>query len=484
MLTGQKSGAPLGSIGHVLGFIGGAATEGPRATLIARNILSAGGTAADAAVAAAFMLTVTYPVAASLAGGGRCLVFDGERETVGYFDFPVRPPAGGGTVPIPGLVRGLALLHAEHGRLPWSQLVSPAEQVARFGERVTRAYARVLREPGVMARLSPAARTALAVGPDGQVLDEGAPHVHPELASTLSRIRLAGAGDFYSGLLARSFVDAVDDLGGTVTMDEMRGYRIDTGIPEARPFDAFEVYFDPAHSARMLAVWDKVVERRPALIADGADLSALPAALLSVAPAGLGDGAPNLAGIGATTIAVADREGQSVACSLEVGPPFGSGLYARAVGTLLPAMPTTGSFSEASLAVIGSEKSWRSRGAFGAASGLPGGATASLLETMLPMLADDATAAQAQARARFVPLPGGTGFAVEGTNAAAGAAATELPAEMRQALSGTGRPVTSVERIGRVNIAYCADGIPVDDDELCYFAHDPRGHGLGAGYSF
>ena len=73
VLTGQKSGAPLGSIGHVLGFIGGVATEGPRATLIARNILSAGGTAADAAVAAAFMLTVTYPVAASLAGGGRCL---------------------------------------------------------------------------------------------------------------------------------------------------------------------------------------------------------------------------------------------------------------------------------------------------------------------------------------------------------------------------------------------------------------------------
>ncbi len=483
-LTGERSGAPLGSIGHVVGFIGGVATEGPRATLIARNMLSAGGTAADAAVAAAFMLTVTYPVAASVAGGGRCLVFDGEREKVKFLDFPVRPPVGGGTVPVPGLVRGLALLHADHGRLPWSQLVSPAEQVARFGERVTRAYSRVLQEPGIVDRLSEAARTALAVGADGRLLDEGAPLAQPELASSLSRIRGAGAGDFYSGLLARSYIDAVAALGGRITMDDMRGYRIETGVPGARPFDAFEVYFDNAGTGRQLALWDAAVDRRVALLDDTADLTALPAALMQTLPSGPADVPPGAALSrvpGTTTIAVVDRRGQAVACSLEIGAPFGSGLYAQTIGTLLPSMPGAAGpdRSGSSLAVMGSQKSWRAKGAFGAAAGLPGAAPAVLLETMLPILTDSLTADQAMAAPRFAPTPGGAAMAVEPA-----ATANGMDPKLRQAIEATGRPVVVTERIGRVNVAYCQNGIPVDDAEECAFVHDPRGFGLGAGHGF
>lgn len=474
---GGGGGPGLGSIGHVRGFIGGVASDGPRASLVARNMLSAGGSAADAAVAAAFMLTVTYPVAASIAGGGQCVVFDGPRKSIELIDFPVRAPAAGGTVPVPGLVRGLALLHAAHGRLPWSQLVSPAEQVARFGERVSRAYARALLAPDIVTRLSPQAQRVLTSGSDGRLLDEGAPHDQPELASTLSRIRIAGAGDLYSGLLARSYVDAADDFGGRVGLEDMRGYAVQTSMPASRAFDAFTVYFGGPAAAETVALWDRVAQRRSALLPDTADLQALPAALLALAGAPASD---PVAALGSTSIAVADREGQAVACSLTLGAPFGSGLYAAATGTVLAAMPGMGPPPQSALAAIGSPNSWRARGAFAATSGgVSGAAPAALLETMLPILAEDATARAAQAATRYAPTDGGAAMAVEPGAVAGGAAAGQ-----REALEATGLPLAVVPDIGRVNIAYCADGIPVDDEEGCTFAHDPRGFGLGAGHSF
>ncbi|TAN70519.1 MAG: gamma-glutamyltransferase, partial [Magnetospirillum sp.] len=87
---------PVGTVGHVRGFAGMVAADEPRAALAGRNVLSAGGTAVDAATAMYFTLAVTYPSAASLGGGGSCIVHDNGGKKTEVMEFPAIASAMGG----------------------------------------------------------------------------------------------------------------------------------------------------------------------------------------------------------------------------------------------------------------------------------------------------------------------------------------------------------------------------------------------------
>ena len=86
-LAGCGQTSPEGEVGRVSGFFGGVATDEPNAALIARDTLSAGGNAADAAVAAYFALAVTYPNAAGLGGGGVCVLYDRAADKLESLEF-------------------------------------------------------------------------------------------------------------------------------------------------------------------------------------------------------------------------------------------------------------------------------------------------------------------------------------------------------------------------------------------------------------
>ena len=219
-------GLERGTVGFVRGFFGAVAADEPNAVLIGRDVLAAGGNAADAAVALYFSLAVTLPSVASLGGGGVCLVHDAQSGRVEALDF-VAPPSAQSTQGIsrpsavPSNVRGMAALHARYGVLDWRELLSPAEKLARLGHSLSRAFTRDLQLAAAPLLKDPEARRVFG-GLHGGPLSEGALLRQIDLAAVLASIRTRGAGEFYAGPLARRIAEAVRLAGGSMTADDLR----------------------------------------------------------------------------------------------------------------------------------------------------------------------------------------------------------------------------------------------------------------------
>lgn len=213
----------------------------PLAAEAGAQALREGGTAADAAVAAALVLAVVEPQASGLGGGGFALVLspDGRAETV---DFREQAPRGlvpaaffdpadslhaarsqGGTaVAIPGTPAGLALLHQRHGRLPLSRLAEPSIALARDGYPVSRTLAALVAERAG-AFLTDSLFTALFLV-DGLPPMEGDTLRNPRLAAaleTVAREGFAGYSAAWDGAVAR----AVGEAGGWIAPGECRDYQ-------------------------------------------------------------------------------------------------------------------------------------------------------------------------------------------------------------------------------------------------------------------
>ena len=138
------------------------------ASQVGGQILRDGGNAVDAAVAVALALAVTWPEAGNLGGGGFMLICPSDGREPVCIDYRETAPATATAemyapdestlthraVGVPGTVRGLALAHAQYGRLPWQRLVYPAADLARRGFAVDRHLADSIN--GVLSRAGPA----------------------------------------------------------------------------------------------------------------------------------------------------------------------------------------------------------------------------------------------------------------------------------------------------------------------------------------
>lgn len=222
-----------GTIGAVTGYAGIAAADEPHATLAARDVLSAGGSAADAAVAAAFTMAVTLPSSMGLGGGGVCLVHNPETDrqrdpsTVEVLEFlPDLAPSDGQRYPaaVPALPRGLFALHAKYGTLRWETLLNDAEQKARLGFPTSRALTKQFVAGGAVLRNDLNAVRTFA-DRQGMSPGEGATLVQENLATTLARLRLRGVGDFYHGLMAREVVESYQRAGFALTSEALANVR-------------------------------------------------------------------------------------------------------------------------------------------------------------------------------------------------------------------------------------------------------------------
>jgi gamma-glutamyltranspeptidase / glutathione hydrolase len=438
------SAPPEGQLGQVQGFLGGVAADEPRAALIARDILSQGGNAADAAVALGFALAVTLPSRAGLGGGGGCVAFAAGSKSVngGVPEAVLFTPAAASGGPnadrpaaVPLLSRGLYLLHARYGHLPFETLAVPAEQLARFGVPVSQALAQDLAVVGGPLLADPAA--AAIFGHGGVPLTQGQNLVQPALATTLAQIRITGVGDFYQGALARRIADASVTAGGPLTLSDLRDALphlatpieiafhndklaflpppADGGLAAAAAFQALQ--HDPPDPAVAQARAEAVIVRWRASGGDpmallGADL---PAANLPLLPA-------------STSFITVDHDGNAVACALTMDNLFGTGRVLPDSGLLLAASPATVPPPLLAAAIAWNEPTHEFRAA----------------------------------------------VAASGQNAAGTAVAVALYDNLR---TGTSLPVPDP---GRVNFGACSQYLP-GGDASCRWVADPRAAGLATG---
>ncbi len=222
------------------------AAANPLATDAGYQVLKAGGTAIDAAIAVQMVLALVEPQSSGIGGGAFLMHFDGKRveaydgrETAPaaadekLFLAPDGKPlpfndavAGGRSVGIPGTVRMLEMAHKEHGKLPWAALFEPAIALAEGGFQVSPRLNSMVKDDPHLKKDPVAA--AYFFGPDGQVREVGFNLRNPELAAVLRRIAREGSDAMHRGEVAQAIVDKVRTHAtnpGRMSLADLAGYQ-------------------------------------------------------------------------------------------------------------------------------------------------------------------------------------------------------------------------------------------------------------------
>ena len=241
------------------------------ASQVGSEVLRAGGTAVDAAVAAAFALAVTHPAAGNLGGGGFLLYRPAEGDPAAY-DFREKAPAaasptmflkGGAydevlhheshlSVGVPGTVAGLHLAWKENGKLPWRRLVEPAIALARDGFRVTDGFARSLQ--AVLPEMKRHPASLAQFSKNGVPYKVGDLFKQAELARTLERIAAEGPAGFYQGETARLIAQEMQKSGGLITEADLGAYAPKKRVPIRGTYRGYEVLSMPPPSSGGIAL--------------------------------------------------------------------------------------------------------------------------------------------------------------------------------------------------------------------------------------
>ncbi len=229
------------------------------AAIAGNQIMSAGGSAVDATIAALLVLNVVEPQSSGIGGGAFALVHSSSgltswdaREKApaatapGLFIENGRPlpfldaVSSGRSIGVPGLLRLMETLHEIHGNLPWKELFQPAIALARDGFEVSPRLAYLLDVYSKRLADSDAADVFL---PDGKPLSAGSTLKQPKLAQTLESIAEIGADFFYTGTLAHDIVAAVDrnPRPGTLSLEDLKNYEVIERPAVCHPFRKYRV---------------------------------------------------------------------------------------------------------------------------------------------------------------------------------------------------------------------------------------------------
>lgn len=228
-----------------------------------REILRAGGSAVDAAIATQLVLGLVEPQSSGLGGGAFLLHWESRTRDLKAYDGRETAPAtarpdrflkdgapldfdkavnSGLSIGTPGVVRLMETVHKAHGRLPWSRLFEPAIRLANEGFEVSRRLHFLLRWNGP-AKFGPdGIRTYF--DERGNAIPVGTKLKRPDYAATLEAIARGGSDAFYKGAIAEAIVNAAKEarnFAGDLSLDDLARYEVKEREPLCVPYRAYKI---------------------------------------------------------------------------------------------------------------------------------------------------------------------------------------------------------------------------------------------------
>jgi len=266
----RVTGHAFATRSEVLATHGMAATSQPLATQVALDILKAGGTAVDAAIAANAALGLMEPTGNGIGGDLFAIVWDPKTQRLYGLNGSGRspqsltlaelrgrglthiPPRGPLPVSVPGCVDGWFELHARFGKLPMRRVLAPAIGYARDGFPMTELIAYYWDRSVPLLSPYPGFKEQFTL--DGHAPRKGEIWKNPNLARTLEQIASGGRDAFYRGAIARTIGDYIKAQGGYLSYDDLAAHRSEWVQPLSTNYRGYEVWELPPNSQGLTAL--------------------------------------------------------------------------------------------------------------------------------------------------------------------------------------------------------------------------------------
>ncbi|MDH5240253.1 MAG: gamma-glutamyltransferase [Gammaproteobacteria bacterium] len=247
-----------------------AATSQPLATQVALDILKAGGSAVDAAIAANAMLGLMEPTGSGIGGDLFAIVWDAESKrllglnasgrapkamTLEYFQqhgIDTIPPYGPLPVSVPGAVDGWFELHKRFGRLAMKDILAPAIAYANEGFPVSEVIAQYFQSN--KRRIGQYPGFAETYMPEGDVPKKGEMFRNPRLAATYALIADKGRDEFYKGSIARRIDAYMAEQGGLLRYEDLAAHESEWVTPVSTSYRGWDVYELPPNGQGIAAL--------------------------------------------------------------------------------------------------------------------------------------------------------------------------------------------------------------------------------------
>ena len=248
-------------------------TSHPLGAQAGLKMLQQGGSAVDAAIAAAAVMMIVEPCSNGLGSDMFCILWDGQglqglnasgcapaAWTPDYFrrkygaDAKAPPKRGWDSVTVPGAVAGWMALHERHGKLPFADLMAPAIEIAERGYGVPVIVQQKWTNAASLPEITSQPGFAQSFLPHGRAPHVGERFAFPEAARTLRLIAQTRGEAYYRGEIAAAIAAHAREHGGAMTEADLAAYRPEWVTPISKDYRGYTVHEIPPNGQGIAAL--------------------------------------------------------------------------------------------------------------------------------------------------------------------------------------------------------------------------------------